>query len=155
MFPVDCQFKTDQVNCNNFQCKSILLLILLSNTKSTSSNNLNNTTAATPWDAGHHHYHSLAGSSGASSNKQSTSLRGTSFFSALDSALTMAQPSTSQTAGVSVSLSNNSAAPQQVHFSKLFTKSKESILIFLQFQTFIRRQHCLQAQQLHLAVKTA
>ncbi|XP_031638245.1 E3 ubiquitin-protein ligase TRIP12 isoform X2 [Contarinia nasturtii] len=90
------------------------------NTKSSSSsNNLSNTATTTPspWDAGHHHYHSTAGSSGSSSNKQSSaSLRGTSFFSALDSALaiTQSQPSTSQTAGVSVSLSNsNGSASQQ------------------------------------------
>lgn len=97
----------------------ICLIYQFSNTKSSSSsNNLSNTTAATPWDAGHHHYHSLAGSSGASTNKPTTSLRGTSFFSALDSALALTQPSTSQTAGVSVSLTNSNGSAAQVSFSR-------------------------------------
>lgn len=91
-----------------------------SNTKSsTAPSNLNNTATTTqsPWDVGHHHYHSTAGSSsGSGSNKQSSNaLRGTSFFSALDSALAMTQnqTSTSQTAGVSVSLSNSNGPSSQ------------------------------------------
>lgn len=104
---------------------------MYSNVKTTSStNNLNNSTSAvTPWDIGHHHYHSLAGSSVTSSNqKTSSSMRGATFFSTLDSALSMTQnqPSTSNTAGVSISLSNTtSSSSQQVWHSK-----KVQVLLF-------------------------
>lgn len=87
----------------------------------TTTNNLNNsanqTASATSWDAGHHHYHSSTG--GTSSNSKASASRSGNYFSALDSALTMttnqsnqqqSQPSTSQTAAVSVSLSNNDGA---------------------------------------------
>lgn len=101
----------------------------LNTTTNNLSNPQNQSAPASSWDAGHHHYHNSAASTSGNSKSSSSAPRSGNFFSALDSALTMtpqttanqqqSQPSTSQTAGVSVSLSNTDGAASKLNKSIL------------------------------------